>query len=352
MCPRYYNYTTLLREDIGSVDMTLSSAKNILQHSLLSNIKLIHFCGNYGDAIVNKDFIPIVKYIRSINPNIHITLSTNGGARDKKFWTDIAHLVDKCDFGIDGLRDTNHLYRQFVNWDLLERNVKTYTEESIKLGKRNHSAWIMNVFRHNKHQINEAKSLSKEWNVTTFSQRLTDRFSTMGKNGVTNWPVYDKNLNLTHVIYPSENDNNDISHDLMETSMKLVKKITRPTRFEISSDDYKSLENRYGNDKISCKVNSGKKSIYIDYKGRLYPCCYIASTINLPGDSKGQQLIQMYEQFGKDFNDLNINSIENIFESGIFEEIEISWYKKSISCGKTAVCIAKCGINSHKSALI
>ena len=29
-------------------------------------------------------------------------------------------------FSVDGLRDTNHLYRQGVNWDNVERNMQAF----------------------------------------------------------------------------------------------------------------------------------------------------------------------------------------------------------------------------------
>lgn len=358
MCPRHYTYTSILREDLGNVNMTLESAKRVLQESLISKLTYINFCGNYGDAIVNRDFIPIVEHIRSINPKVHITLTTNGGARNADFWLQTANLVDQAVFGIDGLRDTNHLYRQFVNWDTLERNVQAYTEESERLGKKRHSQWVMNVYRHNQHQIEEAKQTSKQWRVHQFVQRYTDRFATYGSNGVTHWPIYDKDQKLTHVIYPSNSDGeNDVDMTAMNRSMSWIKKTAgRDHRFEISDEDYEKLEKRHGNDKVMCRVaghgHGGLSSVYIDYAGKLYPCCYFGSAVTYAGEARNQQIVQMYDKFGPDFNDLNKNTVESVFESGIFEEIEMSWHKKDIKCGKSAVCIYKCGAKSHHSKIV
>ena len=41
-------------------------------------------------------------------------MMTNGGARSKQWWTDLGKLTKgkmRVTFGIDGLEDTNHLYR-------------------------------------------------------------------------------------------------------------------------------------------------------------------------------------------------------------------------------------------------
>ena len=54
-------------------------------------------------------------------------------------------------FGIDGLEDTNHIYRKNVKWKKLEENIKIY----IKYGGT--ASWQFIVFEHNKHQENIAK---------------------------------------------------------------------------------------------------------------------------------------------------------------------------------------------------
>lgn len=351
MCPRHYPHTSVLRECVGNVDMTLDIAKFVLQKSLLQKISQINFCGNFGDAIANKDFIDIVEYIKSINPKIYLILTTNGGARDIKFWTKVAKLINRCEFGIDGLRDTNHLYRQFVNWDILERNVTTYINESIKLGKSMHSTWVMNVFQHNSHQVQAAKKIAAEWKISKFQTRVTDRFDTWGKSGINSWPVVDKNFNITHVIYPRNYDGQDvIDPSLIEKSIDSVKLQEKSNMNALMQDDLEKLEYRFGNDTISCQV-SKDRSIYIDYSGKLYPCCYFGASVAYPNNPRTKQISEMYFRYGENFNDLKSNTIESIFDSGIFEEIEDSWYKKDIKSGKNATCIYKCGKNSARCAV-
>ena len=51
-----------------------------------------------------------------MNPNIKIEMWTNGGARDTVFWKRMAQLKVHVIFGIDGLEDTNHLYRKNAKW--------------------------------------------------------------------------------------------------------------------------------------------------------------------------------------------------------------------------------------------
>lgn len=351
MCPRHYPHTSITRECVGNVDMTLDIAKTVLQKSLLQRISQINFCGNFGDAIANKDFIDIVEYIKSVNPKIYMILTTNGGARDTKFWTKVAKLINRCEFGIDGLRDTNHLYRQFVNWDILERNVTTYINESIKNGKSMHSVWVMNVFKHNSHQIQDAKTIASKWGISKFQTRVTDRFDSWSKTGINAWPVVDKNLNITHTIYPKNHDEeHTIDLSIIKKTIDSVKRQEKTNMIIPTHDELEQLDHRYGNDDVSCHV-SKEKSIYIDYSGRLYPCCHFGATIAYPNNPRAKQIAEMYSRYGENINDLKINSIEHIFDSGIFEEIEDSWHKKDIKSGKNATCIYKCGKNSARCAV-
>ena len=65
-------------------------------------------------------------------------------------------------FSVDGLSDTNHLYRQNVVWDNVERNMRV----SFAAGGR--ARWDFIVFGHNEHQVDEAQRTSRELGCRTF----------------------------------------------------------------------------------------------------------------------------------------------------------------------------------------
>mgnify|MGYP000657292039 CR=1 FL=1 len=67
---------------------------------------------------------------------------------NEEFWKKLASYDRvRVLFGIDGLNDTNHLYRINVNWDALMRNVKSY------ISNGGTASWQFIVFDHNQHQI-------------------------------------------------------------------------------------------------------------------------------------------------------------------------------------------------------
>ena len=56
-------------------------------------------------------------------------MNTNAGARDEAWWSELANTFGRSGaviFSVDGLRDTNHLYRQNVVWDNVERSMRAF----------------------------------------------------------------------------------------------------------------------------------------------------------------------------------------------------------------------------------
>ena len=111
----------------------------------------------------------------------NVGVHTNGGGRTAEFWHNLGTISknkgstswDKgrsgITFSIDGLADTNEIYRRKVNWDKLMENVKAY------IGAGGLAEWKMLVFDHNKHQVEEAKELSKKLGFVHFSAEVTTR---------------------------------------------------------------------------------------------------------------------------------------------------------------------------------
>ena len=77
----------------------------------------ITMCGNNGDPIYHSKFHELCKKLK--DNNCKLTIITNGSAKTKEWWNTLNHLLDVDDtliFSIDGLEDTNHLYRKNAKW--------------------------------------------------------------------------------------------------------------------------------------------------------------------------------------------------------------------------------------------
>lgn len=129
----------------------------------------IHYCGNVDEPVINPEIIEIIKYMDTLAPNITMWIATNGGTRSVEFWKELGELSASMDnrlvviWGIDGLEDTNHLYRVNVEWNRLRENWRAY----ISAGGR--AKWQFIVFKWNQHQLNEVKSYSESENFKGFN---------------------------------------------------------------------------------------------------------------------------------------------------------------------------------------
>jgi len=222
-CARYMYDGITLNPNIRIVDLKIELIKQKLSNNFVKQLDKMFMCGTFGDPAAHKDPITIYDWFREINPNITLGMNTNGGLRNAQFWNRAGKILsrerDYCVFSIDGLSDTNHLYRRNTNWNRIIENAKAF----ISGGGRAH--WDMLVFKHNEHQVDSCMKLAKELGFVAFRAKVSKRFIDR--------PIYGLE---PPQIYKPELD--------------------------------------YGN--ISCHALN-ENSIYMDYRGELLPCCWLAS---------------------------------------------------------------------------
>jgi MoaA/NifB/PqqE/SkfB family radical SAM enzyme len=121
----------------------------------------VAFIGNVDEPTINPEIFEIIEFFqKKFRGHNEITIATNGGARDEEFWSRMGKVASNHKglfaviFGIDGLEDTNHLYRKNVKWDILQRNFRAY----ISAGGC--ADWQFIPFSWNKHQIEDAREFA------------------------------------------------------------------------------------------------------------------------------------------------------------------------------------------------
>lgn len=226
---------------------SLADFQNIFTDEVIEQVRGIYFCGNFGDPILNNDFLDMIKWISPKKPSLVINIHTNGGARKSEWWEDLARSLPKnhliC-FGIDGLEDTHHLYRVGTTYNTVIKNAKSF----IDAGGR--AEWVFIKFKHNEHQEEEARKRAKDLGFATFMLKNSSRFL-----GEPKYRVVDKAGNVTNYIEPpSDNKMNFISRDMINNYKETIMPL-----------------------EISCKVQRDKE-IYIDAFKMIMPCCWLAST--------------------------------------------------------------------------
>ena len=144
-----------LNPNINLDELSLEDCKKIFTPNLVKQLDSLFMCGNLGDPVVAKDSLEVMDYLRSQNSNIWLSMNTNAGAKKPDWWAELAKTFGRMGtviFSLDGLEDTNHLYRQNVNWKIAIKNAQAF----IDAGGR--ARWDYIIFEHNEHQLEDAKA--------------------------------------------------------------------------------------------------------------------------------------------------------------------------------------------------
>jgi MoaA/NifB/PqqE/SkfB family radical SAM enzyme len=300
MCGRY-EPNGLLSPLVNLTEITLNQFETWFSVEFVKQLNHLKMCGNLGDAIVAKDTMEIFKYLRSHNNNMTLELYTNGSARTPEWFVELANLRVDVVFAIDGLEDTHHLYRINTEWNKIINNAK----EFIKAGGR--ARWDMLVFQHNEHQADTCRELSKQMGFAEFFTKNTNRF-TIDKLPVTTSTssTTSTTSKTVHIIQPTIKSTNMISKVIKAEEQQL------PV--------------------INCKAKNDNQ-VYIGADGTVTPCCWLDMTYIRAHHNKTQYLDTI-----KYWPNLNNQTLEEIFNSGYFDQVEAAWSTTGIK-----ECAKQCG---------
>lgn len=344
LCARHIHGTSILRPSLVQKNISLENFKKWFTSEILIRVGKVSFCGNLGDPCVNPDLIPILEYIKNVNPNVPITIRTNGGPRTEGFWNDIGRLTNLVVFSIDGLEDTNHLYRVGVNWKKLIKNVKACIKSAHKYG--NVVEWEYLIFKHNGHQVDDAVKLSKQLGIDTIQFKRPVGMDWDNKHH--SIPIYDKVGTPTHTLELIE-DHYIPGYDLNLSPLDSFNKMDVESMLEHYSLQKKrpvdyNLFSNVENTEIKCKMKKGEGKIidmFISSVGDLLPCCFIGSEYYNKDSTTHSQ---MHEVLNKKNISLHTNSfvdILNYLDTNIYKN-----WSKSHKQGRLFRCSQVCGVEN------
>jgi len=152
------------------------TVRQVLKHfddDAIQQLDKMFMCGNYGDPVAGKNTVELYQYFRSVNPNIVLGMNTNGAIQNPFWWYGLAKILnqpqDYVVFSIDGLENTNSVYRKNVDWNKLMSNARSF----IEAGGSAH--WDMLVYKHNQHQVDECEQLAKDMGFKWFRAKVSKR---------------------------------------------------------------------------------------------------------------------------------------------------------------------------------
>jgi MoaA/NifB/PqqE/SkfB family radical SAM enzyme len=344
--------------------VSLENIKDWFPEDFIAQLYGLSMCGNYGDPMTNPELIPILRYIKSINPDIHLRMNTNASGRDPQFWRDLGEIFKEngwVTFSVDGLEDTNWIYRRGTNWKKIISAMTNYVSTGAQ------SKWEFLVFQHNQHQIEEARQLSKELKITHFFSKIAMGFSgagdsddfresinVFGNNGQFEYrihpPTSEKYTNKQVAEYIKQNNfvktNEDDVYSQFEKSKKSVPIFRNTIEYERTIDLASPLtehEKSLGECDIDCQAITASR-IFISSEGLVFPCCYTGGKYYEPDNKVSLPLKIFIDSYGKENISLGHNTLKDIIDGELFTNGWIDTFKdRNIRNKRLRICSEFCG---------
>ena len=241
-CPRnVYGYN--LKDYVSTNHLSVSKYREI--RTRYKDLFYVRFNGGLGDPMMN----PWITDLVDIS-DCHSLITTNGSIGTRQTFEQLAKKDVRIEFSIDGLQDTNHLYRQDVVWDKVIERVKWFVDAG------GYAIWKFIPFKHNIQQLEEAENLSKALGFEEFHS------DDQGRN---NFPALDKNGEVSHWILAPEDKQGARNFDA-------------PAAIDQAREKPKFLREKGKRfDIYRCEHLTGE--VYITAAGVVTPCCYHGTEI-------------------------------------------------------------------------
>jgi hypothetical protein len=314
-----------VNEYLPILELTLSDVELIFPPDFVRQLDLLYLCGNYGDPMVARDTIEVLEYFRACNTKLHLGIYTNGSGGSSAWWARLAGVVDYCRFGIDGLEDTNHLYRRGTHWNKIMRSVIAFIEAG------GNAEWDFIVFRHNEHQVEQARELSGNLGFKKFYVKKTYRFFNL-KTGHKreDSPVYGRDGNIEYFIEAPLNPQYQ-NHSLVQID-----------HLAADQTNYRAY---LDTTPINCKVAMSKK-LYLSAEALAFPCCWTANIYPWYQPLESSETWQLIRELpeGRNSIDARRHPLKEIVAGDFFQKlIPERWHRTSLAEGRLEVCSRVCG---------
>lgn len=150
-------------------DIDIEQLYNFLNCATGKQIKMLDLRGDWGDCIY---YPKLFDFIDKFRKEKIFRIVTNGSRQTKKFWNNLASRLghaDTLEFSIDGLEDTNHLYRRNSDWQSLMTALDIIGKSKAKM------VWRTRVFSFNENILDKMEKFANDKGAV-FQYQYTHRF--------------------------------------------------------------------------------------------------------------------------------------------------------------------------------
>jgi MoaA/NifB/PqqE/SkfB family radical SAM enzyme len=323
---------------LAQIDLRLADIRAIFTSDFLQQLRQVDLCGVHGDPVAATSLDDVLQWFAEINPALAIEVYTHGAIRPTSWWAELgrSYKTIKVVFAIDGLEDTHTIYRRGTRFAKAVENARAF------IGAGGRAQWDFLVFRHNEHQVEEAKRRAQAWGFEAFVPKYSGRFNRgyyendpklRPDERWDRFPIYNKARQVVGYLEPPSNP-----QYINPTYERMAAHFARDG----------SLIPHWDKTEICCKVIENR-SIFVAADGTVFPCCWTYGTslyrtvygIDDLLDNQVEDLLQRHG--GRAAIDGRRRPIRDICESEVFREIAQSWQLESLAAGKLKICARMCG---------
>jgi MoaA/NifB/PqqE/SkfB family radical SAM enzyme len=317
-------------------NMTLDFVKKFFTHDMLRNhVRRVTMCGDVGDPIYCKEYIEICRYIKSVNPNIHLFTITNGSHKKTEWWREFGSVLNEYDtvnFSIDGYDDaSNNLYRINSDWSSIIDGIKTLrtVNQDVFIN------WAAIVFKFNQDYLDniasQARLLGMDVLQLTKSTKFGSKYGGYGK--------------VTDPLEPREEFISS-SHRYERSTTNLSGRIQKNTDYlEYNQNKYIEIKNQYQDQPITPLCEIGNRGIYVNAEGVVFPCSW--TSFPYTSLTHSDKTIQWDDSFfakhrqqlnlhNRTFNEIIADPLWNKCSQG-FTDASKTWVECSQKCSTSVV---------------
>ena len=312
LCPRHsYIGDNLYHKKHNLVEqhLDLDIIRRVLSEPQVQGIGDWLLCGNLGEPMMHPDIADLCEMLNGNSAESWMCVHTNGGIGNVETWDRMGRLLrlprGEMIFSIDGLEDTNHIYRRNTRWDVIMRNAEAF----IAAGGR--AIWKFIEFDYNRHQIEEARALSVSMGFHAFT---VDR-------------------NAAHPSQPT-------------AAAEYIMDAPPQSTPALGDFDPESQNREWRMDTTLDCEHCKYSSIFIDAQARVWPCCHLV-TVLYNGDPRRKRVAERYllDPYGLGWNDLKLHTLQEIMDNPYWDDL----YASLVDNSGMYMCSRACGKNPFRS---
>ena len=336
---------------LPDIDWSLEQFKQAYPENVCKVTREFNICGTWGDPIVNKDLLEIVRYIRTSNSDAKIIINTNGSLRNEEFWWELGKVGGKnlsVIFAVEGLDQKMHeRYRQksflkkvLNNMDVLSNTPATIITQTI-------------AFKHNEQYLKEIEQLCRDHGSIHHYIIETNRFLKGPVFNFVNAKGEPDTLEQPFIDFKKYEDTENEKESIRVVEIDHVDKTKHnstklKTSIRTSNRKKENLNVPREELDITC-VWAQRNRIVINPDGQVLPCCYLCNSHYNNKEGGPNYDVKFAEnELMKKYKDKEFN----VFNKNLLDIIAQPWFKKelkdSFTSGKPLKqCVTYCSKNKH-----